>query len=64
MPEIIKVDGKPVTRDFIGNDTERQAQDTTNLPVGSSWWVTDTKKTYLWDGTNWQDLVDEDNGSS
>lgn len=56
MPEIIKVDGKPVTRSFVGTDTQRQAHDTTDLPVGSSWWSTDTKTVYLWDGTAWQEV--------
>ena len=53
MPEIIKVAGFPMIREFVGTNTELSDLDTTNMPVGSKFFCTTDLTDNIWDGTNW-----------
>lgn len=39
---------------WIGTFAEQAAVATTTLAVGSTYWATDTKAGYVWDGSAWQ----------
>ena len=43
-------------KEFIGTKAEQEAVVTTDLGPGSTYWATDEKKGYIWDGTAWQAL--------
>ena len=42
------------TARHLGTATERAALSTTGLPIGSTFYETDTRMTYMWDLTAWQ----------
>ena len=54
MAEIKRYGVATLPKEFIGTNAERLALSTTDLPVGSTWWATDTKLGYIFDGTIWQ----------
>ncbi len=39
--------------EFIGTAAERAALDTSGIGAGSTYWETDNKKGYIWDGNAW-----------
>lgn len=41
-------------QEYIGTNAERIAMVTTEVKAGSSFYTTDTKTVYIWDGTAWQ----------
>lgn len=44
------------TTDYLGTNAERLAYSTTGLTAFSTWWETDTRKGYVWDGTAWWEV--------
>lgn len=44
------------TYDYLGTNAERLAYSTTGLTAFSTWWETDTKKGYVWDGAAWAEV--------
>lgn len=44
------------TRDYLGTAAERAALSTTGLVAFSTFWETDTKKGYVWDGSAWKEV--------
>ena len=58
MNEILKIAGIPYTRDFIGNSDDEKP--TVGIPVGSSFYETDTGDTYIYDGEQWHNLTVEE----
>lgn len=44
------------TKDYLGTAAERAALGASGLTAFSTWWETDTKKGYVWDGTAWQEV--------
>ena len=40
-------------QEYIGTNAERIAMSTNSLTPGSSFYTTDTKTVYLWDGSAW-----------
>lgn len=49
-------DSKP-TLQFIGLDAEKTTVDFNSIDVGSTYWATDTKKGYVYDGSDWSSLT-------
>ena len=41
-------------KDFIGTAAEQSAVVTTYLAPGSTYWASDTKVGYVWDGSAWK----------
>ena len=41
-------------KDFIGTYAEQAAVVTTYLAPGSTYWATDTRQGYVWDGSAWK----------
>jgi len=41
---------------FIGTYAEQAGVSTTDLGPGSTYWATDTKTGYVWDGSAWQEV--------
>ena len=44
------------TYDYLGTAAERAALSTTGLVAFSTFWETDTKKGYVWDGSAWKEV--------
>jgi len=44
------------TTDYLGTAAERAALSTTGLVAFSTFWETDTKKGYVWDGSAWKEV--------
>jgi hypothetical protein len=43
-------------KELIGTNAERIAMNTTELTPGSTFYTTDTKKVYIWDGLVWNEM--------
>ena len=43
-------------KDYIGTNAERIAMSTTELTSGSTFYTTDTKQVYVWDGLAWNEM--------
>lgn len=48
--------GNEELKEFVGTKAEQVDVGTATLAAGSSYWATDEKKGYIWDGTTWQAL--------
>ena len=44
------------TKDYLGTAAERTALSTTGLVPFSTFWETDTKKGFVWDGSAWKEV--------
>jgi hypothetical protein len=43
-------------KDFIGTYAELSSVIIIDLAVGSTYWAHDTKKAYIWTGTDWKEV--------
>ena len=48
--------GNDELKEFIGTKAEQSDINTATLAAGSSYWATDEKKGYVWDGEVWNAL--------
>ena len=48
--------GAEELKEFIGTKVQQSDINTTTLAAGSSYWATDEKVGYVWDGEVWQSL--------
>ena len=45
-----------LAQEYLGTDAEKVAMSTTGVKAGSSFYTTDTKKVYIFDGTVWVEM--------
>lgn len=44
------------TYDYLGTSAEKAAFSTSGLTPFSTWWETDLRKGYVWDGSAWREV--------
>lgn len=55
IAEVVKTSNNmPFVKDFIGLSTDTKSE--VNVPVGSTFYETDTTKGFIWDGSAWVEV--------
>ena len=53
---VYRIDASENTKDYLGTAAEKTALSTTGLVAFSTFWETDTKKGFVWDGSAWKEV--------